>query len=121
VITSLSTTSSSSFSIYMWDQFSNLSVAVLRNHTDPHNWKDQIFAFPHLIWWEYLVHSGVCCILVLFAGLCSGLTLGLLSIDQMSLNIMLGAGTDKEKKYAGKLAPILCRHHLLLVTLLLWV
>lgn len=93
---------------------------VIGNNTD-HNWKQALFAFPHLIWWEYLVHSGVCVVLVLFAGMCSGLTLGLLSIDQMSLNIMLGAGTDTEKKYARKLEPILRRHHLLLVTLLLWV
>jgi metal transporter CNNM len=38
----------------------------------------------------------------------------------MSLNILLEAGTDTEKKYARRLQPILKRHHLLLVTLLLW-
>ena len=48
------------------------------------------------------------------------MTLGLLSIDKMSLSILLEAGTDREKKYARRLSPIISRHHLLLVTLLLW-
>jgi metal transporter CNNM len=84
------------------------------------NWK-QFFEFPHVSqWWLYLIYCTCSVILVLFAGLCSGLTLGLLSIDKLSLNILLKAGTEKEIKYAKKLEPILKRHHLLLVTLLLW-
>lgn len=83
------------------------------------DWKDLV-RFPSLLWYDYLIFGGISISVVLFAGLCSGLTLGLLSIDKLSLDILLNAGTDKEKKYARKLKPILRRYHLLLVTLLLW-
>jgi hypothetical protein len=85
------------------------------------NWKDEFFAFPNILWWEYLAYSGFCLFLICFAGLCSGLTLGLLSIDYMSLTVLLEAGTETEKVYAKRLEPILKKRHLLLVTLLLWV
>jgi metal transporter CNNM len=83
------------------------------------DWK-KLISFPHLLWWDYLIYGGICLFLIGFAGLCSGLTLGLLSIDKLSLSILRGAGSEKEKKYANKLRPILRRYHLLLVTLLLW-
>ncbi len=89
------------------------------NHTI--DWKEELFAFPELHWWQYILFGSVAMFCVCFAGLCSGLTLGLLSIDQMSLNILLEAGAEREKKYARRLSPILAKHHLLLVTLLLWV
>jgi ankyrin repeat/SOCS box protein 13/metal transporter CNNM len=49
----------------------------------------------------------------------SGLTMGLLSLDLMTLKIMKEGGSIKEKKQAKKILPIVERHHLLLVTLLL--
>lgn len=49
----------------------------------------------------------------------SGLTMGLLSLDVMTLKIMKDGGSMKEKKQAEKILPIVKRHHLLLVTLLL--
>ena len=49
----------------------------------------------------------------------SGLTKGLLSLDLMTLKIMKEGGSIKEKKRAKKILPIVERHHLLLVTLLL--
>ena len=49
----------------------------------------------------------------------SGLTMGLLSLDMMSLKVMKDGGTDSEKKHARRIIPIVKRHHLLLVTLLL--
>ncbi|XP_052086801.1 uncharacterized protein LOC127724058 isoform X2 [Mytilus californianus] len=66
--------------------------------------------------WIYL---GIYVALVLFAGLMSGLTMGLLSLDLMTLKIMKDGGSPKEKKQAEKILPIVERHHLLLVTLLL--
>lgn len=52
-------------------------------------------------------------------GLVSGLTMGLLSLDMMTLKILKEGGSPKEKKYAARILPVVQRHHLLLVTLLL--
>lgn len=54
------------------------------------------------------------------AGLASGLTQGLLSLDFLELTIKLRSGTEIEKKQAAALLPIIERHHLLLVSLMLW-
>jgi len=49
----------------------------------------------------------------------SGLTMGLLSLDIMTLKVLKDGGTATEKKHARKILPLIQRHHLLLVTLLL--
>lgn len=49
----------------------------------------------------------------------SGLTMGLLSLDIMTLKVLRDGGTSSEKKHANRILPIIKRHHLLLVTLLL--
>jgi len=72
---------------------------------------------PENTWfWIYL---SIYIALVLLAGLMSGLTMGLLSLDVMSLNVLSSGGKPDEKKYAAKILPLVKRHHLLLVTLLL--
>ncbi|XP_033098545.1 DUF21 domain-containing protein At4g33700-like isoform X2 [Anneissia japonica] len=68
---------------------------------------------------EFWIYLGVYISLVLFAGLMSGLTMGLLSLDIMSLKVLSMSGKPKEKVYAKKIIPIVEKHHLLLVTLLL--
>jgi metal transporter CNNM len=73
-----------------------------------------------LTWYEYITYSGISLSLVCMGGLMSGLTLGLLSLDQVSIKILKKTGTDAEKKYARRLLPILKHYHWLLVTLLLW-
>lgn len=45
--------------------------------------------------------------------------MGLLSLDLMTLKVLRDGGTPSEKKHARKILPIVKRHHLLLVTLLL--
>lgn len=65
-------------------------------------------------WFFLLVGAG----LVLFAGLMSGLTLGLMSLDALDLEVFLRSGTEKEKKYASAIQPVVKRPHHLLVTLL---
>ncbi|CAL5220784.1 g2852 [Coccomyxa viridis] len=57
--------------------------------------------------------------LVLLAGLMSGLTLGLMSMDAVDLEVLMRSGTPAEKKHAQRIAPVLKRPHWLLVTLLL--
>ncbi|KAG5193132.1 hypothetical protein JKP88DRAFT_346455 [Tribonema minus] len=62
------------------------------------------------------------CILVLItcAGLAAGLTTGLLSIEPLEMAIKQRSGTVDEKRQARRILPIISRHHLLLVTLLLF-
>ena len=50
-------------------------------------------------WW--FVYAGVSCLLVLFAGIMSGLTLGLMSLNLVELEILQRSGTSTEKKQAG--------------------
>ena len=57
-----------------------------------------------------------CCCL---QGLMSGLTIGLLSLDILSLEVLKKSGKPKQKRYAGRILNLVKRHHLLLVTLLL--
>lgn len=66
-------------------------------------------------WWRLVVTI----LLVLAAGLCAGLTLGLLSLDLVNLEILKNCGTPKERKYAARIIPLRKRGHLLLVTLLI--
>jgi ankyrin repeat/SOCS box protein 13/metal transporter CNNM len=66
--------------------------------------------------WAYLLTYGA---LVLFTGLMSGLTMGLLSLDIMSLEVLKRGGKTHQQRYAARILQLVRRHHLLLVTLLL--
>ncbi|KAI7740081.1 hypothetical protein M8C21_001389, partial [Ambrosia artemisiifolia] len=67
----------------------------------------------------WFVYAGVSCVLVLFAGIMSGLTLGLMSLGLVELEILHRSGTSREKKQAAAILPVVQRQHQLLVTLLL--
>ncbi|XP_050219291.1 DUF21 domain-containing protein At4g14240 [Mercurialis annua] len=69
------------------------------------------------IWW--FVYAGISCFLVLFAGIMSGLTLGLMSLGLVELEILQRSGTSSEKKQAATILPVVQKQHQLLVTLLL--
>ena len=57
---------------------------------------------------------------VICGGLASGLTMGLMSLDNTKLQIKSMIGTPSEVDAAKCLLPIISEHHLLLVTLLLF-
>lgn len=57
--------------------------------------------------------------LVLVAGTMSGLSVGLFSLDKLKLELIRIEGSNQDKQRALKVAPLLNRHHHLLVTLLL--
>ncbi|GLI66609.1 hypothetical protein VaNZ11_010530 [Volvox africanus] len=57
--------------------------------------------------------------LVLMAGLMSGLTLGLMSLDTVELEVLKRSGTPEERACAIKIMPVIKHQHFLLVTLLL--
>lgn len=48
--------------------------------------------------WVFLV---ICLALVIFAGITSGLALGLLSFSQVDLEVLIKAGQPQERKNAG--------------------
>lgn len=54
-----------------------------------------------LRWW---IFGGISIFLVCFAGIMSGLTLGLMSLGLMDLEVLQRSGTDLEKKQASKIA-----------------
>lgn len=58
-------------------------------------------------------------VLICIAGMMAGLTMGLLSLDMLNVRILELEGSDKEKMDAKQVLPVLTKHHLLLVTLLI--
>ena len=58
-------------------------------------------------------------ILLLLSAMFSGLTLGLLSLDMVSLKVLESAGDPKEREYAKRILPLRKHGNLLLCTLLL--
>lgn len=68
------------------------------------------------MFWVYLL---VCLALVLFAGLMSGLTLGLMSLSLVDLEVLVKAGQPQDRLDAAKILPVVKNQHLLLCTLLI--
>ncbi|XP_058759311.1 DUF21 domain-containing protein At4g14240-like [Vicia villosa] len=68
---------------------------------------------------KWIAYAGICCFLVLFAGIMSGLTLGLMSLSLVDLEILERSGTHSQKKQAAIILPVVKKQHQLLVTLLL--
>ena len=69
---------------------------------------------------QYFTALGMVLLCLICAGLASGLTQGLLSLDLMEMTIKQRSGTPEERLRASKVLPVISRHHLLLVTLMLW-
>ena len=68
--------------------------------------------------WMYLCLTMVA---IVFAGLMSGLTVGLMSFDEKNLSILMTQSKDPKQRYrARRVHNMIKDHHLLLVTLLLW-
>ncbi|XAR71690.1 hypothetical protein NMG60_11018076 [Bertholletia excelsa] len=67
------------------------------------------------MFWVYLF---ICVTLVAFAGLMSGLTLGLMSLSLVDLEVLTKAGECQDRKNAEKILPTVKNQNLLLCTLL---
>eukprot|EP00850_Spirogloea_muscicola_P021202 SM000240S08619 [mRNA] locus=s240:108359:112142:- [translate_table: standard] len=57
--------------------------------------------------------------LVAFGGLMAGLTLGLMSLGLVDLEVLQKSGSDKDKRNAARILPVVRKQHLLLCTLLI--
>ncbi|XP_057976960.1 DUF21 domain-containing protein At2g14520-like isoform X3 [Malania oleifera] len=68
---------------------------------------------------EFFIYIAIIVLLVLFAGLMSGLTLGLMSMSLVDLEVLTNSGTPKDRKHAAKILPVVKNQHLLLCTLLI--
>ncbi|XP_037426515.1 DUF21 domain-containing protein At2g14520-like isoform X1 [Triticum dicoccoides] len=68
------------------------------------------------MFWVYLLS---CAGLVMFAGLMSGLTLGLMSLSLVDLEVLAKAGTPQDRRNAARILPVVKNQHLLLCTLLI--
>ncbi|KAL5556163.1 hypothetical protein UlMin_038399 [Ulmus minor] len=68
---------------------------------------------------EFFIRIVIIILLVLFAGLMSGLTLGLMSLSLVELEVLAKSGNPSDRKHAAKILPVVTRQHLLLCTLLI--
>ncbi|XP_062176830.1 DUF21 domain-containing protein At2g14520-like isoform X2 [Alnus glutinosa] len=68
---------------------------------------------------NFFLHILIIVFLVVFAGLMSGLTLGLMSMSLVDLEVLAKSGTPKDRKHAAKILPVVKNQHLLLCTLLI--
>lgn len=66
----------------------------------------------------YIIYTLISLLLVLFSGLMSGLTVGLMGLDSNDLQLKEAFGSQREQQQAKALIPIITEHHYLLVTLL---
>ncbi|CAI0401169.1 unnamed protein product [Linum tenue] len=68
---------------------------------------------------EFFLQIVIIVLLVLFAGLMSGLTLGLMSMSLVDLEVVAKSGKPKDRKYAERILPVVRNQHLILCTLLI--
>lgn len=68
---------------------------------------------------QFTIYLTVSICLVIMAGLMSGLTLGLMSLDTVELEVLKRSGTPEERRCAAVIMPVIRNQHFLLVTLLL--
>jgi metal transporter CNNM len=62
---------------------------------------------------NFFIHILIIVFLVMFAGLMSGLTLGLMSMSLVDLEVLAKSGTPKDRIYAGRDLKFHFRHSFL--------
>ncbi|KAK9066976.1 hypothetical protein SSX86_014300 [Deinandra increscens subsp. villosa] len=68
---------------------------------------------------DFFFHVAVVTMIVLFAGMMSGLTLGLMSMSLVDLEVLAASGKPIDRLRASKILSVVKRHHLVLCTLLI--
>ena len=72
--------------------------------------EDDHAPWSDLKFWMFIIS---CVVLVLLAGITSGLALGLLSLSQVELEVLIKAGLPKDRKHAGSPS----KHHYIMQSL----
>eukprot|EP00092_Neocalanus_flemingeri_P013844 GFUD01014935.1.p1 GENE.GFUD01014935.1~~GFUD01014935.1.p1 ORF type:complete len:1247 (-),score=280.78 GFUD01014935.1:597-4241(-) len=85
-------------------------------HQGPHNQLQIEMTTLFMPIWLMIV---LCCLLLCLSGLFSGLNLGLMSLDQTELKIVMSTGTEMEKNYANAILPVRALGNFLLCSILL--
>ncbi|XP_076921110.1 DUF21 domain-containing protein At2g14520-like [Bidens hawaiensis] len=68
---------------------------------------------------NFFFHVAVVAMIVLFAGMMSGLTLGLMSMSLVELEVLAASGKPVDRLCASKILSVVKKHHLVLCTLLI--
>jgi CBS domain containing-hemolysin-like protein len=68
---------------------------------------------------KFYMDLGISVGLLVVAGILSGLSMGLFTLDPMNIEILRRSGPPAVRKQAAAVAPLVKRHHLVLVTMLL--
>nr|XP_043626220.1 DUF21 domain-containing protein At2g14520-like [Erigeron canadensis] len=68
---------------------------------------------------NFFFYIAVIILIVCFAGMMSGLTLGLMSMSLVDLEVLAASGNPMDRLRASKILAVVKRHHLLLCTLLI--
>ncbi|KAL1810021.1 hypothetical protein ACET3Z_027011 [Daucus carota] len=79
----------------------------------------EIHQYYHCCGPHFFLYIILITMLVVFAGMTSGLTLGLMSMSQVDLEVIRKSGKRKDRFRASKILPVVKRPHLLLCTLLI--
>ncbi|KAH9535394.1 hypothetical protein CY35_17G050500 [Sphagnum magellanicum] len=81
---------------------------LLRSSSLPWRLFDEDVHFETPWCWIYV---GISSALVLFAGIMSGLTLGLMSLGLIDLEVLQQSGTEEEKEQATTILPMVKEQH----------
>ncbi|CAK66596.1 unnamed protein product (macronuclear) [Paramecium tetraurelia] len=68
---------------------------------------------------EFWICLFIAATLICLAAICSGMTVGYLSVDELQLEIYKEQGTLEQQRQANIILPIIKQHHMLLCTLLI--
>ncbi len=92
-----------------------LILSILQVFAEEEDQDEWIYSLPFE---EYLLYGGIAAALIVFGGLMAGLTVGMMSLDELELEMKLAIGSAEEREMAQQVLPVINRHHLLLVALL---
>ncbi|CAK56193.1 unnamed protein product (macronuclear) [Paramecium tetraurelia] len=87
-----------------------------QQHQEEHRSARRTYTPMEIDFWICLLIAAT---LICMAAICSGMTVGYLSVDELQLEIYKEQGTHEQQRQANVILPIIKQHHMLLCTLLI--